>query len=213
MKPEPKSKSERKTKPEAKPKADSDARSMGKEVVAVPPAPELAPATDPAAVPTPAKREPKTKPERGAAEKKHGKGEQLSTDAISAERNVSTAEATAESAPTEADGRTWLVTRLCTVYEWSRPWVLVTVLLMEVGDYPMMRRMLRGIRERAETLHRQAAGTGPGAPAAGLNVFPPPFSVSDFTPDDDFAETWTVTVPRTGAPVCFPATPTICAVT
>jgi hypothetical protein len=65
------------------------------------------------------------------------------------------------------DGRTRLVTRLRTVYEWSRPWVLVTVLLMEVGDYPMMRRMLRGIRERAETLHRQPAGTGPGAPAAG----------------------------------------------
>ena len=51
-------------------------------------------------------------------------------------------------------GRTRLVTRLHTRYEWSRPWVLVTVLLMEVGDYPMMRRMLRGIRERAERLHR-----------------------------------------------------------
>jgi hypothetical protein len=52
------------------------------------------------------------------------------------------------------DGRTRLVTRLHTVYEWSRPWVLVTVVLMEVGDYPMMRRMLRGLRTRAETLHR-----------------------------------------------------------
>jgi hypothetical protein len=27
--------------------------------------------------------------------------------------------------------------------------------LMEVGDFPMMRRMLRGIRERAEAEHRQ----------------------------------------------------------
>jgi hypothetical protein len=52
------------------------------------------------------------------------------------------------------DGRTRLVTRLHTVYEWSRPCVLVTVVLMEVGDYPMMRRMLRGLRTRAETLHR-----------------------------------------------------------
>jgi hypothetical protein len=56
-----------------------------------------------------------------------------------------------------ADGRTRLVARLHTVYEWSRPLVLVTVLLMEVGDYPMMRRMLRGIRDRAEAEHRRRA--------------------------------------------------------
>jgi hypothetical protein len=29
------------------------------------------------------------------------------------------------------------------------------VLLMEVGDYPMMRRMLSGIRDRAEAEHRR----------------------------------------------------------
>ena len=58
-------------------------------------------------------------------------------------------------------GRTRLVTRLHTVYEWSRPLVLFTVLLMEVGDYPMMRRMLRGIRDRAEAEHRRRAlGSG-----------------------------------------------------
>ena len=57
-------------------------------------------------------------------------------------------------------GRTRLITRLCTVYEWSRPLVLGTVVLMEFGDYPMMRRMLRGIRKRAETQHRRRA---PGA--------------------------------------------------
>jgi hypothetical protein len=50
-----------------------------------------------------------------------------------------------------------LINRLYTAYEWSRPLVLVTVLLMEVGDYPMMRRMLRGIRKRAETRHRLLA--------------------------------------------------------
>jgi hypothetical protein len=47
-------------------------------------------------------------------------------------------------------GRTRLVTRLSTVYEWRRPLALGTVVLMECADYPMMRRMLRGIRDRAE---------------------------------------------------------------
>jgi hypothetical protein len=63
-------------------------------------------------------------------------------------------------------GRTRLVTRLQTVYEWSRPWVWVTVLLMEVGDYPMMRRMLRGIRDRSEAEHRRRAA-GPREALAG----------------------------------------------
>lgn len=53
-----------------------------------------------------------------------------------------------------ADGRTRVVTRLYTVYEWRRPLTPLTVLLMEVADYPMMRRMLRGIRERAEAERR-----------------------------------------------------------
>ena len=55
-------------------------------------------------------------------------------------------------------GRTRLVARLSTAYEWSRPFVLGTVVLMEFGDYPMMRRMLRGIRKRAEATHRRTAG-------------------------------------------------------
>ncbi|MGY1786558.1 hypothetical protein [Geodermatophilus sp. SYSU D00698] len=54
-------------------------------------------------------------------------------------------------------GRTRVLTRLATVYEWSRPLVLGTVVLMEFGDYPMMRRMLRGIRKRAETRHQRTA--------------------------------------------------------
>jgi hypothetical protein len=53
-------------------------------------------------------------------------------------------------------GRTRLISRLYTAYEWQRPLVLGTVLLMEVGDYPMMRRMLRGIRRRAEAEHRRS---------------------------------------------------------
>ena len=48
------------------------------------------------------------------------------------------------------DGRggTRLVTRLKARYD-PGPFLAVTVLLMEVGDFPMMRRMLRGIAERA----------------------------------------------------------------
>jgi hypothetical protein len=48
-------------------------------------------------------------------------------------------------------GATRLVTRLRTLYEWNRPLAPVTVVLMECADFPMMRRMLRGIRDRAET--------------------------------------------------------------
>jgi hypothetical protein len=46
--------------------------------------------------------------------------------------------------------RTRLVSRMHTRYEWWRPLTPFTVMLMEMADFPMMRRMLRGIRERAE---------------------------------------------------------------
>lgn len=45
-------------------------------------------------------------------------------------------------------GGTRLVTRLKARYE-PGPFLPVTVLLMEVGDFPMMRRMLLGIADRA----------------------------------------------------------------
>ena len=54
-------------------------------------------------------------------------------------------------------GGTRLVTRLKARYTLG-PFVPVTVLLMEVGDFPMMRRMLMGIRSRAQSL----AGVAPG---------------------------------------------------
>ncbi|MGY1728329.1 hypothetical protein ACI79J_15270 [Geodermatophilus sp. SYSU D01062] len=61
-----------------------------------------------------------------------------------------------------AGGRTRLVSRMHVVYEWSRPgWVLGTVLLCEVADYPMMRRMLLGIRDRAETGRRDGSHRPP----------------------------------------------------
>jgi hypothetical protein len=52
-------------------------------------------------------------------------------------------------------GRTRLTTRLHTVYAGPLPGAALAVLLMEFGDFPMMRRMLRGIRERAEAEHRR----------------------------------------------------------
>jgi hypothetical protein len=60
-----------------------------------------------------------------------------------------------------AGDRTRVVTRLRTVYEWRRPLTPLTVILMEVADYPMMRRMLRNIRARAEAWHSPAAGARP----------------------------------------------------
>jgi len=60
---------------------------------------------------------------------------------------------------TDSDaGRTRLVTRLKARYE-PGPFLPVTVLLMEVGDFPMMRRMLLGLAERAETADRRTART------------------------------------------------------
>jgi hypothetical protein len=53
------------------------------------------------------------------------------------------------------DGATRLITRLRTHYTWWHPGGVVGLLLMEFGDFPMMRRMLLGIRERAEAEHRR----------------------------------------------------------
>jgi hypothetical protein len=48
-------------------------------------------------------------------------------------------------------GRTRLVTRLRIHLDWHHPAIsLFSVVLNELGDFPMMRRMLLGIRERAE---------------------------------------------------------------
>ena len=51
--------------------------------------------------------------------------------------------------PLGGGDETRLVTRLKAQYRAS-PFLPVTLVLMEIGDFPMMRRMLLGIRERAE---------------------------------------------------------------
>lgn len=53
------------------------------------------------------------------------------------------------------DGGTRLITRLHAHYGGWHLGGVVGLLLMECGDFPMMRRMLRGIRERAEAEHRR----------------------------------------------------------
>lgn len=54
--------------------------------------------------------------------------------------------------PTTSGG-TRLVTRIHAVYDWSHPLTAVLgVVLMEFGDFAMMRRMLRGIKTRAESV-------------------------------------------------------------
>jgi hypothetical protein len=53
------------------------------------------------------------------------------------------------------DERTRLVTRLRIRLDWHHPVIsLFSVVLNEFGDFPMMRRMLLGIRGRAEAQHR-----------------------------------------------------------
>lgn len=57
------------------------------------------------------------------------------------------------------NGGTRLITRLKQRYQWESPaMALFTLLLFEFGDFPMMRRVLRGIKARAE---RQADGEDP----------------------------------------------------
>jgi hypothetical protein len=54
--------------------------------------------------------------------------------------------------PTDG-GATRLATRIHASYDWHRPMTaLLGVILMEFGDFAMIRRMLRGIKARAESL-------------------------------------------------------------
>ena len=60
--------------------------------------------------------------------------------------------------PLDGD-RTRLVVRLKQHYDWRSPGhALLAAFLMELGDPPMMRRALRGIKQRAERLHAATAG-------------------------------------------------------
>jgi hypothetical protein len=59
---------------------------------------------------------------------------------------------------TPVEGGTRLVTRLRGTYDWHRPLsAALGVALMEFGDFAMMRRMLLGIKARAESLAATAS--------------------------------------------------------
>jgi hypothetical protein len=64
-------------------------------------------------------------------------------------------------------GRTRLLSRLKARYAWQRPGsAILTLVLLEFGDFPMMRRVMKGIKARAERSNAQrSAGT---AVATGL---------------------------------------------
>ena len=51
----------------------------------------------------------------------------------------------------DVGGRTRLVTRLRILYRWHRPAdALMSLVLNEFGDFPMMLKMLRTLKQRAE---------------------------------------------------------------
>ena len=64
-----------------------------------------------------------------------------------------------------AGGQTRLITRLKQRYQWESPALaLFTLLLLEFGDFPMMRKMLQGIKVRAEQLGSGVATAEPTVP-------------------------------------------------
>ena len=63
-------------------------------------------------------------------------------------------------------GRTRLVTRMKQDYRWETPGLaLFNLILMELGDFAMERRMLKGIKRRAESVER-----GPGSVASSVQA-------------------------------------------
>jgi len=54
-----------------------------------------------------------------------------------------------------AGGRTRLITRVRTHYQWTKPAILFSLLLVEPWDFPMMRKCMRGIQHRAQAMARQ----------------------------------------------------------
>jgi hypothetical protein len=58
--------------------------------------------------------------------------------------------------------RTRLITRVYASRDWRHPLAaFVAVVLMEFGDFAMCRRMMRGIKSRAESLALSSSSTGP----------------------------------------------------
>jgi hypothetical protein len=57
-----------------------------------------------------------------------------------------------------AGGRTRLIARLKARYAWESPGsAILTLVLLEFGDFPMIRRVLKGIKSRAERMAQSRA--------------------------------------------------------
>jgi len=66
------------------------------------------------------------------------------------------------------EGGTRLITRLRQRYQWESPaMALFTLVLLEFGDFPMMRRVLRGIKTRAERASSTGGTTDAGRTTGG----------------------------------------------
>ena len=50
---------------------------------------------------------------------------------------------------------TRLIIRLKCHYRWTRPTIVTDLILMEIGDFPMMRKLMLGIKQRAEQSQEQ----------------------------------------------------------
>ena len=68
------------------------------------------------------------------------------------------------------EGTTRLVTRLRQRYDWHSPGTVLSIGLLEIADFPMMRRMLLGIKDRAENLANQCSITVYARTALGLRL-------------------------------------------
>ncbi len=79
-------------------------------------------------------------------------------------------------------GGTRVITRMRVRYEWPRPSTLLTVLLMEVADFAMTRRMLHGIRDRVEPGHRSPTPAAPEDRAGGADAGDPADAVDPSGP-------------------------------
>lgn len=59
---------------------------------------------------------------------------------------------------------TRLLIRLKCHYRWTRPTIVTDLLLMEVGDFPMMRKLMLGLKLRAEKAYADVGGRGEELP-------------------------------------------------
>ena len=56
---------------------------------------------------------------------------------------------------------TRLIIRLKCHYRWARPTIVSDLILMEICDFPMMRKLMLGIKQRAEQNREQITEQGP----------------------------------------------------